>query len=124
MTVDPITLQVIQARLAGIVHPPRQGLVAGGPRFSGALTRERDGALEALQPVGRLIKTNSPYVQGQQVTLLEVDMGQLASDEKGLQRLQDVQGAGSFEEMKAALKDVKGVKLNPQREVTVEFAGK
>jgi hypothetical protein len=74
-----------------------------------------------LQPVGRLIKTNSPFVQGQQVTLLEVDMSQMAVDDK---LLQGVQRASSFEEMKAQLKGVKGVKLNPDREVSVEFAGK
>jgi hypothetical protein len=74
-----------------------------------------------LQPAGRLLKTNSPYVQGQQVTLLEVDMSQVPMDDK---MLQAVQSAASFEEMKALLKGVKGVKLNPDREVVVEFAGK
>jgi hypothetical protein len=74
-----------------------------------------------LQPVGRLIKTNSPFVQGQQVTLLEVDMSQMAADDK---LLQAVQRASSFEDVKVLLKGVKGVKLNPDREVNVEFAAR
>jgi hypothetical protein len=74
-----------------------------------------------LQPAGRIVKTNSPFVQGRQVTLLEMDLGQLMSDEAMLQKLQ---GAGSLEDIKAMLKGVKGVKLNPDREVSVEFAGK
>jgi len=74
-----------------------------------------------LQPAGRIVKTNSPFVQGQQVTLLEMDLGQLLADEAMLQKLQ---GAGSLEDVKAMLKGVKGAKLNPDREVSVEFAGK
>ena len=75
----------------------------------------------ALQPAGRIVKTNSPFVQGQQVTLLEIDMGQLMADETILQKLQ---GAASLEDVKAMLKGVKGVKLNPDREVSVEFSAK
>jgi hypothetical protein len=71
-----------------------------------------------LQPVGRIVKTNSLFVQGQQVTLLEMDLGQMMADESTLQKLQ---GAASLEDMKTMLKGVKGVKLNPDREVAVEF---
>jgi hypothetical protein len=76
-----------------------------------------------LQPVGRIVHSNSPFVQGQQVTLLELDMGQLMADEGMLQKVQAA-GGGSFEDMKAALKGAKGVKLNPEREVRVEFAAR
>jgi hypothetical protein len=72
-----------------------------------------------LQPEGRIVKTNSPFVQGQQVTLLEMDLGQLLADDTMLQKLQ---AAGSLEDMKAMLKGVKGAKINPDREVSVEFA--
>jgi hypothetical protein len=74
-----------------------------------------------LQPAGRIVKTNSPFVQGQQVTLLEMDLGQLLADEAMLQKLQ---GAGSLEDIKAMLKGVKGAKVNPDREVSVEFASR
>jgi hypothetical protein len=72
-----------------------------------------------LQPAGRIVKTNSPFVNGQQVTLLELDLGQLLADDTTLQKLH---GAGSLEAIKAMLKDVKGAKINPDREVSVEFA--
>lgn len=74
-----------------------------------------------MQPAGRIVKTNSPYVEGQRVTLLEMDFGQLMSDEAMLQKLQ---AAGSMEEMKPLLKGVKGVKINTDKEVSVEFASK
>jgi hypothetical protein len=73
-----------------------------------------------LQPAGKILKTNSPFVIGQQVTLLEMDLGQLLGDDTMLQKLQS---AASLEEIKAALKDVKGAKINPDREVSVEFEG-
>lgn len=74
-----------------------------------------------MQPAGRIVKTNSPYVQGQQVTLLEMDFGQLMSDDAMLQKLQ---GTASIEDAKALLKNAKGVKVNLDREVVVEFAGR
>jgi hypothetical protein len=74
-----------------------------------------------MQPAGRILKTNSPYLEGQRVTLLEMDFGQLMGDEAMLQKLQ---GAGSLEEAKALLKGVKGLKVNTDREVSVEFAGR
>ena len=74
-----------------------------------------------LQPVGRLIRTNSAFVEGQRVTLLELDLGQLMADEALLTKLQ---GLGSIEQAKAALKGVKGVKVNLDKEVVVEFAGR
>jgi hypothetical protein len=72
-----------------------------------------------LQPDGRIVKTNSPFVNGQQVTLLEMDLGQLLADETMLQKLQ---GAASLADVKTMLKGVKGAKINPDREVSVEFA--
>jgi hypothetical protein len=68
-----------------------------------------------LQVNGKVVKTNSPYAAGSDVTLLEVDFDQL--DEAGLKKL-----AASGKDMPspAALKGVKGLKVN-EGEVTVEF---
>lgn len=74
-----------------------------------------------LQPAGRIVKTNSPYVEGQKVTLLEMDFSQLLGDEAMLQK---VQAAGSLEDTKALLRGLKGAKINTDREVSVEFAGR
>lgn len=72
-----------------------------------------------LQVAGRIVRTSSPYVQGQRVTLLDMDFNALSSDETMLQRLQAVE---SIEEAKAILKGVKGFTFNLEREVSVEFA--
>lgn len=72
----------------------------------------------ALEVLGTIVKTNSPYVQGSRVTLLEMDFSQLLEND---QLLSKVAQPGSLEEAKQLLKDVKGFKVNLDREVVVEF---
>jgi hypothetical protein len=72
----------------------------------------------AVDVLGTIVKTNSPYVQGSRVTLLEMDFSQLLTNEA---LLSQVAQPGSIEEAKKLLKDVKGFKVNLDREVTVEF---
>jgi len=72
----------------------------------------------AMEPAGRLVRTSSPYVEGSQVTLLDVDLDQLLGNEAVLIRLQE---AANPEELRAALKDVPGLKMPLEREVTIEF---
>jgi hypothetical protein len=68
--------------------------------------------------LGTIVKTNSPYVQGSRVTLLEMDFSQLLANDELLARIGE---PGSVEEAKNLLKDVKGFKVNLDREVTIEF---
>jgi hypothetical protein len=75
--------------------------------------------LLAVEPAGALVRTSSPYVDGQRVTLLEVDLDQMLKDDALIAR---IQGAKTQDEMKAILKDTPGLKINFDREITVEFA--
>jgi hypothetical protein len=72
-----------------------------------------------LEPQGTLVKTNSPYVAGNRVTLVSLDFAEVLKNDAALEQLGQPR---SIEEAKAILKDVKGVKVNLDREVTVEFA--
>src|SRR5262245_6168703 len=72
----------------------------------------------ALEVAGAIVKTNSPYVQGSKVTLLEMDFAELMSNDEVLGKLSNPE---SIEEAKQMLKGVKGVKVNLDREVMVEF---
>jgi len=71
-----------------------------------------------LDVAGSIVKTNSPYVQGSRVTLLEMDFSQLLSNEK---LLSEIAEPNSIEEAKQMLAGVKGFKVNLDREVNVEF---
>ena len=72
----------------------------------------------AVEPGGPLVRTSSPYVSGQRVTLVEVNLDSLLNDDSLLQRLQAAQ---TPDETKAILKNVPGVKVNLDPEITIEF---
>jgi hypothetical protein len=67
---------------------------------------------------GHIVKTNSPYVEGSKVTLLEMDFSELMTNDK---LLSEVAEPGSIEEAKKLLQGVKGFKVNLDREISVEF---
>ena len=71
--------------------------------------------------VPRVIKTNSPFVNGSTVTLLSMDFDTVLADPKALERMN---GAKTLADTKAALKDFKGIKINLEPQVTIEFAGR
>jgi hypothetical protein len=75
--------------------------------------------LLGVEPTGTLVRSSSPYVDGPRVTLLEVDLDQMLKDDTLVPRLQ---AAKTQDEMKAIIKDAPGLKINFDREITVEFA--
>lgn len=77
--------------------------------------------VDVLIQVPRVVKTNSPYVDGGTVTLLSMDFDKVLADPKMLDRMQ---GAKTLADTKALLKDVKGIKVNLEPQVTIEFAGR
>lgn len=74
--------------------------------------------LLVAEPDGTLARTNSPYVDGQRVTLLEVDLDEVLKDETLLPRLQ---AAKSEDEARAIVQSARGLKINLQRDITIEF---
>lgn len=72
----------------------------------------------AVQPHGRIVHTNAAYVQGNTVTLFEIDFDQLMKDPAAMKKLQ---GLKSLQASKGVLKDVPGVKANIDSKVTIEF---
>jgi hypothetical protein len=72
------------------------------------------------EPIGTLARTSSPYVDGQRVTLLEVDLDEVLKDDTLLTRLQ---AAKTEDEAKAIVQGARGLKINLQRDITIEFSG-
>ena len=72
-----------------------------------------------VEPVGQIVRTSSPYADGTRVTLIDLDLDQLLNDQTVLSRLQ---AALTPEEVKAILKDIPGVTVNLDPEITIEFA--
>jgi hypothetical protein len=74
--------------------------------------------LLAVEPNGPVVRTSSPWVEGQRVTLLEVDLDKVLGDETLVPRLQ---AAKTPDEAKGIIKTAPGLKINLDREITVEF---
>ena len=74
--------------------------------------------LLAAEPAGALVRSSSPYVDGQRVTLLEVDLDTVLKDETFIARLT---AAKTQEEVTEIIKQAAGLKINLDRDITVEF---
>ncbi len=72
----------------------------------------------AMEPDGRLVQTSSPFVDGNRVTLIDVDVDQAAADPDLAKKLQ---GAKTQDEMKAAINSIPGLKITLEPEITIEF---
>jgi hypothetical protein len=116
-----MTIAVPQPKLisAGMT----QGTVAGNAPSAEQISMLKDifsGARVtiAVEPIGTLVKTSSAFVDGPRVTLLDINLDQLLKDETLLPRMQ---AAKTADDMKAILKDAPGLKINLDREITIEF---
>jgi hypothetical protein len=68
---------------------------------------------------GHIIKTNSPYVEGSKVTLLDLDFDQIAADDAGFKKFSAMGDPKSMDP--AVLKGIKGIKVQTEPEVNIEF---
>lgn len=78
----------------------------------------------AVDVDGTLVRTSSPYVEGNRVTLLDFDMDQLLSDPEALQKMEalPIDPSLSITEVRESLRKagVKGIKVNDSQ-VTIEM---
>lgn len=98
------------------------------PKLPGAGTPEENAQMMAMvMPMlrglfvdvtlaldGRVIKTNAPFVNGSQVTLLQFDLDKVTATEGALQKLQQATDPRT-------LKDVPGIKIVTDPLITIEF---
>lgn len=75
----------------------------------------------AVEPVGTLVRTNATHVQGKRVTLFDVAFGELFADPAGLEKMEKLGNNPSLTEIRAALKGMKGIKINDVDKLEIEF---
>jgi hypothetical protein len=73
----------------------------------------------AIEPDGRLVQTSSPFVDGNRVTLIGIDIDRAAADPDLVKKLQRPK---TLEETKAAINSVPGLQITLDPEITIEFA--
>jgi hypothetical protein len=95
----------------GSSEPSPEQLAMARQMFAGA--RVNIG----VEPGGALVRTSSPYVAGNRITLLDLDFDRLF-DGPGLER---IRGVTTADELRAALKDVPGLTINLDPQITIEF---
>ena len=78
----------------------------------------------AIEPEGKLVQTNSPFVEGSRVTLMEMNFDSLLADEGKLKQFNSAMESGSIADAKRLMKGLKGVKISLDPEVKIEFAAK
>jgi hypothetical protein len=111
------------------VHLPEPALSAmssaagGNPAIASQMAMMRSllaGAKVAIavEPEGNLVETTSQYVDGRRVTLLEMDLDEILSNERLLAQMQT---SKTTDELRSAFKNVPGLKINLDHEITVEF---
>jgi hypothetical protein len=77
----------------------------------------------AVTVEGKVVKTNSPYVEGPKVTLLDIDFDRLLADKEAFKAFNDKMGPsmGDDRKMMEALKGLEGLKITTGPEVYIEF---
>jgi hypothetical protein len=78
----------------------------------------------AVEPEGKVVQTNSPFVEGSRVTLMEMSFDALLTDEAKLKQFSAAMDGGSMADAKRLMKGLKGMKINLDPEVRIEFAGR
>jgi len=75
----------------------------------------------AVEPDGRLVQTSSPFVDGNRVTLVDVDIDRAAADPDLAKKLQS---ARTPADTKTAINSIPGLKITLDPEITIEFSPK
>ena len=75
----------------------------------------------SLEPQGTLVRTNATHVQGQRITLFDVAFGEIFADPAGIEKLEKLGNNPSIEQIRTALKGMKGIKINEVDKLEVEF---
>jgi hypothetical protein len=135
LTTDPITFALTR-RPDGVaslkILVPRPSVLPFGP--SGTTTRTSSAGPDqiamfkqllagarlsvAVEPAGHVVATSSPYVDGDRVTLIDVDVDEAMKDPTVVERLRS---STTLEEAKGVIAGVPGLKIILDPEITIEF---
>ena len=74
-----------------------------------------------LEVGGTLVKTNARYVEGNRITLMEIDFDRILATEGALENLMKKGRPGSVAELQAQLEQVPGIKVSVGEDLRVEF---
>jgi len=74
----------------------------------------------SLQPQGKIVSTNASYIDGQEVTLLDVNFSELLKNKEDLDRFKK-NPPKTLDEMEKIVKNIPGMKIELQKAVSIKF---
>jgi hypothetical protein len=74
-----------------------------------------------VEPQGTVISTTSPYVEGNDITLMAIDFGLIIQNTDKFKAFAKNQNPG-FAEMNRICKDIPGMKIPPSNEISIVFS--
>jgi len=72
-----------------------------------------------IEPEGRLVRTSSPFVEGNRVTLIDLDFDKATADPDLATKLQSLKTA---DDVKATVASLQGVRITFDPEISITFA--
>ncbi len=75
----------------------------------------------AVEPQGTLVRTNATHVAGKRITLFDVAFGEIFADPAGVEKLEALGNNPSIDQIRTALKGMKGIKINEVDTLEIEF---
>jgi hypothetical protein len=85
--------------------------------------REMMGGLKfslTVEVRGNIVRTNATHQEGSRITVMELDFDKLLGNPEQIARLNRLQPK-SFEDVRELFKDIPGMKVDLNRELTVTF---
>ncbi|MCC6162926.1 MAG: hypothetical protein IT182_06215 [Acidobacteria bacterium] len=104
-----------EAKAEGKQEMPKEMMAMFAPMF-----KDMRVAI-SVEPVGTLVRTNATHVQGKRVTLFDVAFGELFADPQGMEKLEALGDSPSIDQLRTALKGMKGIKINDVEKLEIEL---
>jgi hypothetical protein len=70
---------------------------------------------------GEVVNSDASFQEGNETTLLSMEMGKMLGDPANMGKMQALEGEEDFEKVKETLKDIDGMKFETKEKVTIEF---
>jgi len=74
----------------------------------------------AVEVMGAIVRTNATHREGSKITLMEMDFGKLFEHQENLKKF-SAQKPDTIEDAKKMMKDIPGIKVELNKEVTIDF---
>jgi len=121
-----------------VIKMPEDKSVDKPEEFKGDIKKEQDANSEmmmmaqmkemfggmkislAVEVMGSIERTNATHREGSKITLMEMDFGKLFEQQENLKKF-SAQKPDTIEDAKKMMKDIPGIKVELNKEVTIDF---